>query len=591
MENKLNWDFTSIFKDEKEFEETYNEVEKDISKLDDYFNRLSPTMNVEYFHEIIFFGESIQEKLSKLMKYVALLSSLDSKSQKVMKLNTKLEKLSIKYFDEAKRFNQWFYGLKLEGKDILDDKNAQRLFKSTPKHYFVLMYGRKIAKHQLPLEIEKILFKKDLNGVDVISELYNKITTNFSFIFKLKGEKEKKFDNIEELRKYIRSPVREVREETYRSIFESHKNDKEILFEIYSAIVKDWGLDKTLRNYKSPINIRNINNMLSDEVIEILLNVCKKNINIYQEFFKLKAKYLCVDKFSRVDIYAPIKEKEKNYSFDKSKEIVLDMFKEFSLNFFEKAKSIFDKGHIDSHPNKNKRSGAFCMYITPKIEPYVLLNHVGTRRDVFTMAHELGHAIHGLYARELPHSLVHAPIPLCETASTFSEILLFERMLQMSNEEEKKELILDQLSGSYASVIRQAFFTIFEVDAHEKIREGTNEQELSDLYYNNLKEQFGGSMEIPEDFKYEWSCIPHIFNSPFYCYSYSFGDLLSLALYSSYKKQGKKFIPKIERILSSGGSEDPEELLKKEGFDISKEEFWQSGFDVVKGWLEELKKF
>ena len=230
------------------------------------------------------------------------------------------------------------------------------------------------------------------------------------------------------------------------------------------------------------------------------------------------------------------------------------------------------------------------MSITPEITPYVLLNHTDTKRDVSTLAHELGHAIHDLYTSDLPHSVSHAPIPLCETASTFCELLLFEYLLKKSTKEEKKTLLIEKISDSYATIIRQIYFTKFEIDAHNNIPKGYTEDDISQMYLENLKEQFGDSLIIPDAFKYEWLYVSHFFYYPFYCYGYSFGDLLSMALYQEYKKEGKKFIPKFERILSSGGSVDPQVLLKKEGFDISKDKFWQAGFDLIKEWLEELKK-
>ncbi|MBL7051824.1 MAG: M3 family oligoendopeptidase [Nanoarchaeota archaeon] len=580
---KLNWDISHVIKDEKEFKKILNDLKKSFSRFDFYKNKLSPKMSSKEFIELIQFEEELGKKLSRLSTYLSLKSSLDTKSQEVMKLEPLLEDLQIKISDKERPISHWIQGLSEKNK--LDDKNAKRLFSSLPQHEYNLNYSREKAKHTLSEEIESIIHKKDMFGIGVIPELYEKIITNFTFKFQ-----NKKIDNVDEIKKYWFSTNKNERKESYLSFLNTYKEHKETIFTIYSAIIKDWKLEQELRKYETPINVRNINNHLDDKTINTLIKTCKKNINIYQEYFKLKAKYLKLKKLNRTDIYAPIKKKETKISLNESKEIVLKVFQDFHLEFYNKALKLFNESHIDSHPSKNKTSGAFCMSITPEITPYVLLNFTETKRDVSTVAHELGHAIHDLYTSDLPHSVSHAPIPLCETASTFCELLLFEYLLKESSKEEKRALLIEKISDSYATIIRQIYFTKFEMDAHNNIPKGFTEDDISQMYLDNLKEQFGDSLIIPDSFKYEWLYVSHFFYFPFYCYGYSFGDLLSMALYQQYKKEGKTFIPKFERILSAGGSVDPQVLLKKEGFDISKEKFWQAGFDLIKEWLEELKK-
>ncbi len=586
---KLTWDLKVLAKDDKEFLKIIKELESTLPKYDKFLKILSPTMSTKDFKKIIDFGEESKEKIRKVSAYLALLTSEDTKSQKVMQLQPKLEKLSIQISDKSRPINHWIKGLKVEGKKLLDNKNAERLFKKLPNHYYSLMYARKLAKHNLSQDIEKIIYRKDINGVDAVTELYEKITTNFTYKFKIKG-REKIFDNQEEIRKYIFSPKKEERKAAYDGLFETYKSNKETLFTSYAAIVKNWDHERELRKYKSAISMRNLSNSFDDKVIETMLNTCKKNKTLYQDFFRLKAKMLGMKKLSRTDLLAPLERNKEKYTFEQSKKIVFDVFNTFHKDFAIKANILFKEKHIDSHPRSSKRTGAFCMSVNSTIEPYVMLNFTQTRRDISTMAHELGHAIHDLYTKDLPISVSHAPIPLCETASTFAEMLLFEELLKKSNKKEKITLLLDKISDSYSTIIRQAYFVDFEIKAHKAIPQGVSEEQLSDIYFNTLKEQFGDSVKLPKNFRYEWSYIPHIFYTPFYCYAYSFGDLLSLALYAQYKKQGKSFIPNLERILKAGGSQDPVKLLAKEGFDITKEQFWQSGFNVVNGWLKELKR-
>jgi oligoendopeptidase F len=590
VEKRLEWNLNDLVKNEKGFHELLKEVEGSIPKIRQDFKKLSPNMKESDFKKIIDFNEKLSEKASRLGVYVALLSEQNSKSQQVMKLQPLLKNLSVILSDETRSMGHWMQGLAVKGKQNLDKKNAKRLFKTLPIHEYNLLRDYNLSKHTLSEEVEKVIHRKDINGTNVISELYDKITTDFSFKYKPKGKKEIVYHNVEELKKHIYSANDEERKAAYEALFEPYKNQKEVLFTIYSSLVRDWGVEKELRQYETPINVRNVDNDLTDEVINTLIKVCVQNKKIYQDFFKLKAKALGKKKLNRTDFYAPLKKSKKKYSFEEGKKIVFDVYNNFHPEFAKKAEFLFKEGHIDSHPRKNKGTGAFCISVSGGITPYVMLNHTETLRDVSTIAHELGHAIHDIYTHDLPQSVSHAAVPLCETASTFCELLLAEALFKKVGKEEKKEMLMGKLSDSYASILRQIYFVKFEMEAHDKIPHGVTDEELSEMWMRNLKEQFGNSVEVPEMFKYEWAYIPHLYHHIFYCYGYSFGELLSLALYAKYKEEGKKFIPKLERILSAGGSINPEKLLKKEGFDITKPEFWQGGFDVINSWLKELKK-
>ena len=205
------------------------------------------------------------------------------------------------------------------------------------------------------------------------------------------------------------------------------------------------------------------------------------------------------------------------------------------------------------------------------------------------MMHELGHAVHGLAAKDQTAFTFHSALPLAETASIFSELVLLKKMLKSASDEEKIYLLAKELDNQYASIVRQAFFILFEIKAHDMIAEGATIEELDSAYLENLKGQFG-DMIIDELFSHEWKYIPHIYHSPFYCYAYAFGNLLVLSLYKMYEKEGESFVPKFMKILSAGGSDKPENILKSVGIDINSREFWESGFDVIRENFDELKK-
>jgi oligoendopeptidase F len=283
-------------------------------------------------------------------------------------------------------------------------------------------------------------------------------------------------------------------------------------------------------------------------------------------------------------LYAPAaaKIKEKNYAYGKSVRLVLESLHKFSPTLSQYAKNVFDEDHVDSIIRPGKRDGAFCSTLAPSITPFVLLNYAGKSRDVFTLAHELGHAIHSQAAKDRSILVQDAPLPLAETASTFSELLLYDNLADKTSDDEKKTMLSEKLDDLYATIMRQSYFTVFEIKAHEQIANGTIVDDISKTYLASLKEQFGNSVSVSEDFAIEWSGIPHFYHSPFYCYAYSFGNLLSLSLFQRYKKEGEEFVSSYIQILAAGGSKKPEALLSEYGFDISSAKFWQDGFDYVR---------
>ena len=419
--------------------------------------------------------------------------------------------------------------------------------------------------------------------------MYDKITNAFEYKMKV-GSKTKTMTR-EELTNYVRSTNPKIRETAYKTILTKYAENKGVIGEIYQNIVLNWrdeGIE--IRGYKSPISMRNIGNDVDDETIDALLKTCKKNSKVFQKFFVQKAKMLDVKKLRRYDLYAPAAAniKEKNYRYDKSVKLVFESLGRFSDTLEDYARRVFDENHIDSQVRQGKRDGAFCSTLTPKITPYVLVNFTGRTRDVFTLAHELGHAVHSQAAQNRSILVQDAPLPLAETASTFSELLLYDNLSDKISDDEKKTMLSEKIDDLYATIMRQSFFTIFEVDAHKQIGEGTTIDEISKTYLQNLKDQFGTAVSLSEDFAIEWSCIPHFYHTPFYCYAYSFGNLLALSLFQRYKKEGEEFVPSYIEILAAGGSKKPEKLLAEHGLDITSSKFWQDGFDYVNSQVKAL---
>ncbi|MBR9682915.1 M3 family oligoendopeptidase [Candidatus Woesearchaeota archaeon] len=592
MTEELQWNLDDVLKVE-DFDNLFAEVEKGIGRVDGFYEKMNPQMSEKDFKEYLAFDETLGKKFSRLHSLSGLMKAVDITSEEAKLMESKLTGLQLKYVEVGTKVEHWLIGKESGDKEILDDQNAKRLFSAVPDLEYTLTYSRKAAKFTLSEAEEKIISAKNTLLSSALLNLRGEIETEFKFDFQPEGAEEKTIDTMAELMKYVFSEKPEERKAAYDSLLTKFKDNLDKFFLIYQAVVQDWGHFSTMRGYNSPISKRNFGNHIPDEAIETLLEVCAENKGIFQDYFKFKAKELGMDKLRRCDIYAPLEGKEADkIPFPEAQQMVLETLTQFSESFGEKARAVLDAEHVDSHPREGKQPGAFCCYVNPKTVPYVLLNYIGKTRDVEILAHELGHAIHGLYAKDLPLSSFHANLPLCETASTMAEMVMFEKMFaEAESDEVRKAMLSEKVAGSYATILRQSSFVAFEIKAHEAIQNGVTAEELSDIYFKTLEEQFGDAVEIDPSFRYEWAYIPHIVHTPFYCYAYNFGELLSLALYSKYKEEGESFIPKVEKILSYGGSKDPQEILQEVGIDMCSKDFWQGSFDVIKGWQKQLESY
>jgi oligoendopeptidase F len=297
-----------------------------------------------------------------------------------------------------------------------------------------------------------------------------------------------------------------------------------------------------------------------------------------------------MDQLRRYDIYAPVVKTEKRVDYGDAVALVLSSYRRFDPRVADLAERIFAEDHIDSEVRKGKRGGAFCATVSPDHTPWILQSYQGRPRDVATMAHELGHAVHSMLAEHHSALTQQSSLPLAETASTFGEMIVVDRLLSEDPDPEtQRDLLFRQMDDNYATIMRQSYFAIFERDAHALVRDGGTIDDLSALYGRNLAEQFGDALSIDEAFNLEWMVIPHIYQVPFYVYAYAFGQLLVLSLYQQYLEEGEAFKPRYFEILSAGGSDAPARILEKAGIDIRSADFWQGGFDVLTSALERLE--
>ena len=585
------WDLTDLVDETstKKFEKLVASIKKNVKKFEHNREILKPDLNISIFEGLVHKTENILEDLSTVNSFAHLKYAADTSSNEAAALVLQTEKLSSQISNQILFFDLWF-------KKELDNNNSHRLMDSISTVYReYLRHKRLVAQYTLNESEEKIINTLEVTGPSALVKIYDRMTNNFEFtLVKKRGNKKviKTFTNKEKLLSLIRSSKAKERECAYKALFKTYEKNSGVLGEIYQNLVTQWKDENiSIRGFNSPISVRNIYNNIDDTTVETLLSVCKENVHLFHDYFMEKAKLIGVKKLRRYDLYAPISSKNApKITFKNAAKLVLNTFHRFHPKFGTYTERLFKENHIDSEIRNGKTGGAFCYTVSPQRTPYVLLNFDGLMRDVSTMAHEFGHATHSMFASNKPILVSHAPLPLAETASVFGEMLLNEEIYKKLNREKKKIFLAEQIDDMYATIMRQAFFTVFEIEAHKHIvKQSVTIDNISELYMDNLKNQFGDSIRISDDFKWEWLYIPHFFHTPFYCYAYSFGNLLVLSLYQQYLDEGKSFISKYLKILSAGGSEKPETLLRDSGFNITDSSFWQQGFDLIKMKINKLK--
>lgn len=452
-----------------------------------------------------------------------------------------------------------------------------------PFHHY-LQVVRDSAKHNLSQAEETVLEETANSRGRAFRRLSTEIISRMKFSLEVDGEVKELSQS--ELLAYNYHPDREMREKASLSLAETlqrKENSANLTFIMNTLLAEKEVMDR-LRGFATPESSRHLDNELPDEAVNTMVEVVVKNFPIVAEYYKLKGKLLGLDKLKHYDRYAPLKKSEEKIAYEKACEIVLEAYKAFSPKLHELALPFFEQGWIDAPVDEGKRGGAFCAGVSPDHHPYILLNYTDKPRDVMTLAHELGHGVHDRLASK-QHALDYHPVlPLAETASTFGEMLTFEKLFsQLDNDEERLALMCEKLEDTFATVFRQISMYRFERAMHKARRE---EGELTTERYNEMWQQcmgemFGDALELEEPHAWTWLYIPHIVQTPFYVYAYAFGELLVLALYARYKEEGEAFIERYLELLAAGGSRAPQAILGDLGIDITDASFWQGGCDLI----------
>lgn len=550
---------------------------------DKYYAKVS-TLNAYELKAALSELESIHQAIVKPQMYAHLLFAADSRDPANQKLSQKAMEVANNAAQELLFFELELIGLTEDSFQTLIDSDQL----SNYRHFLASL--RKYKAHTLIEREERLLKQKSLTGAEAFNRLFDELTASFSFKMVLDGEEQELTG--EELLGLLHHPDASVREQAFTTFLKRFEDEKITFSAIINTIALDHFQDLELRAYQSPMEPTHLANELTSGSVECLMETTENNYNLAREYFTLKARLLNLPKLKNTDVYAPVGESDKRYTFEQARDMVLDAFGEFNPEFREIVGRFFIDERIDAFPRSGKSGGAFCMGISPALPPYVLLNFTGNLRDVATLAHELGHGLHFTLAQKQTMLNYHAPLPLAETASVFGEMLLTRFLLERETDPAVRiSLLCAKIEDIIATTFRQNVLTRFEERLHLTRKEGlVSSSEICDIWWQENAKLYGDAVEMIEPYRWGWSYIPHFIHSRFYCYSYTFAELLVLALFQNYLNSGKSFVPVFTAILESGGALSPADTVRSAGINLTESSFWQKGYDLLEDLMKDLQK-
>jgi oligoendopeptidase F len=457
------------------------------------------------------------------------------------------------------------------------------------RHY--LLHERELAAHYLSEPEEKVWEELANTGRRAFGRLFSEITSRMKFTLRKEGEEPRELTQSEVLA-LLYEPDRETRRAAAAAVTETLSGEHHVLTYIFNTLLQEKSVSDRLRRYETPEASRHLDNELEPEVVQHVVDVCVQNYDLVAEYYGVKRQLLGLDELTHYDRYAPLLLEKSEISFPDAQKLVLDSFQAFSPKVYEAAEPFFSRGWIDAELRPGKRGGAFCSSVTPDLHPYVFMNYTGKPRDVMTLAHELGHAVHGMLARQHHYLDFHPVLPLAETASVFGEMLVFDALRsRLESPRERVAMLAEKIEDTFATVFRQVTMFRFEQEAHRRRREEGElpVERLNEIWQTTMQEMFGDSLKLGDEHRWWWLYIPHVFNTPFYVYAYAFGELLVLALYARYQREGAPFIEKYLALLAAGGSQRPTEIVRALDIDIADPAFWQGGMDLIRTMVAEAK--
>ena len=473
----------------------------------------------------------------------------------------------------------------------LDDDVAERLLADPALERFasVLRSERRYKPYQLTEPEEKISAEKSVTGVSAWSRLFNELLSDLRVSLD-----DESLSLDEALAKLTRLTDQDERGRVAAAVTDTLRPGVRTRGYVLNTILNERAIEDRLRGYESWISARNLANEIPDEAAESLVDAIVARYDIPQRFYALKARLLGLPRLRDYDRFAPLQEVGGTIAWDDASELVLESFTGV-LAARRATSSAASSSATGSTPRRvpARCSAPSARRSCPDVHPYVLMNYAGERRSILTLAHELGHGLHGTLAQDLGLLNARTPLTLAETASVFGEALTFQKLMEREDDPRARlDLLVGRIDDTIATVFRQIALNRFEHAIHTGRREEGElpVERISELWRAEQERMLGDSVEVTEDYGIWWSYVPHFIQAPGYVYAYSFGYLFSLAIYRRYLDEGEALVEPYLDLLRAGGSAPPAELASRLGFDIGDPGFWSAGLDAIGVLVDEAEQ-
>ena len=571
---KVVWDLSALFSgmDDPRIAESWARAEGGVDAFAEKYRGRVAELSPEELEAAIAQMEALTVDVSKPVGYASLLHSADAASPEVGAFyQAQVERAT------ALGVKTLFFELELQKAEGIVPQGRYA-------HY--VRTARALSPFRLS-EREEIVMEEFANsGSRAWDRLFDELTSNH--VFKIDGADATQ----QEVLTLLRDADRGVRQKAADALSAGLREMERTLVFVYNTLLLDKATEDRLRGMAYPEQSRHLSNELEKGTVDLVIGMCVEHYPLVSRYYHVKRRILGLPELTHVDRYAPLFDAEERVGWDEAKAIVLDSFSAFSPEMGSRAREFFDRRWIDAEARKGKRGGAFCAYNTPDTHPVILQSYQDRMDDVMTLAHELGHGVHASLSREQSYFNFHGTLPLAELASTFGEMLVFERLVSQASPRDKVALYADKIEGAFATIFRQAAMFRFEQRAHGMRRESgeLTMAEFGEIWQAELQAMFGDSVTLGEQHRTWWSYVGHFIGSPFYVYAYSFGELLALALYQRAKDEGAPFVEKYLSVLRLGGSETPQALMAHLGIDLDDRGFWEGGFRAIEGLVSEFER-
>ena len=525
--------------------------------------------------------EEDEERAAKPDVYAYLLHSQDTEDAAAGRLLARVREAGAERGRHAV-----FFTLELAQ---INDEQAARLYAhaESERYRHMVEEARKFRPHQLSEPEERVLTDFSPVGNAAWNRLFEELCA------RIRVDLDGRQLPLEEALVRLREADRSVRRDASAAITAALDHDIRTRAYIFNVILGEKAIDDRLRQFPTWISSRNLANETSDQAVQALVEAVTGRYDVCVRYYRVKKQLLGVGELHEWDRYAPIGEVARDLTWEDAKELVLGSYHRFSKRAGDLVDDFFKERWIDAPVVPGKAGGAYCMPVTPRHHPYVMLNFTGKLRDALVMAHELGHGLHDRLATKQHIFDFHPPLTLAETASVFGEALTFDRI--MSEEKDPKvrlAMLCTQCEDAFSTVFRQVAFNRYE-DACHTTRRKEGElavEQLGDIFQAKLQPMFGDALILTDEHRVWWSYVGHFLHTPGYVYAYAFGNLLALSVYHRYLEVGPAFVNDYLDFLAAGGSTRPDELVRRLGMDITDPGFWDAGLKILDGMVTEVER-